>query len=95
MCTECPYCIFVYPSEHAHVNMYGETFIGSTQTLDEARIKAEEYVSNGAFVSIVKDVYEAPRDNKEVILSKKYGEEVDDLSVAKWVHLMKICGEMD
>ena len=94
MCTRYPYCIFVYPSEHAHVNMYGETFIGSTQTLEEARIKAEEYVNNGAFVSIVEDVYEAS-GNAEIILSKKYGKEVESLSVAKWCHLMRACGEMD
>ena len=88
------YCVFVYPNEHANINMYGETFIGSFNVLGEAYQKAIEYVDGGAFVSIVKDVYVA-NNNNMIVLSNKYGEEVEEIGIAKWVHFMKICGEMD
>ena len=88
------YCVFVYPNVHASINMYGETFIGSFNVLDEACQRAKEYADGGNFVSIVKDVY-TTNNNNVVVISNKYGEEVEEINVSKWVHFMKICGEMD
>ena len=88
------YCVFVYPNEHSHINMYGETFIGTYDTMEEAKGKAEYYVYKGNFVSIVKNVF-CTFNNVELVMSNKYGEEVEEINVAKWCHFMKICGEMD
>lgn len=88
------YFVVAYPSEHAHTNMYGETVIGDYPTLDKAMDAARLYVDNGCVVSIVKDVYYT-HNNEEIVLSAKYGKEVEDINIGKWVHFMKICSQMD
>ena len=88
------YCLFVYPNEFSHINMCGETFIGTYDSMEEAKKKAKCYIHSRNFVSIVKNVF-CTFNNVELVVSDKYGEEVEEINVAKWVHFMKICGEMD